>query len=68
MKGLVWLVVKIFDQFEINLIIFFNFIFQELKEQLGDLKDTNQSTVMDMIHAENVKQGRDKYKTLKVNT
>jgi len=37
----------------------------ELKEQLGDLKDTNQSTVMDMIHAENVKQGRDKYKTLK---
>ena len=39
---------------------------QELKLQLGDLKDTNASTVMDMIHAENVKQGRDKYKTLKV--
>jgi len=37
----------------------------ELKHQLGDLKDTNASTVMDMIHAENVKQGRDKYKTLK---
>lgn len=42
------------------------YFIQELKEQLGDLKDTNQSTVMDMIHAENVKQGRDKYKTLKV--
>ena len=51
-----------------KLYLFFYSIFQELKEQLGDLKDTNQSTVMDMIHAENVKQGRDKYKTLKVNT
>ncbi|CAG5107147.1 Oidioi.mRNA.OKI2018_I69.chr1.g3173.t1.cds [Oikopleura dioica] len=38
----------------------------ELKNQLGDLKDTNATTVMDQIHAENVKQGRDKYKTLKV--
>ncbi|CBY21426.1 unnamed protein product [Oikopleura dioica] len=37
----------------------------ELKNQLGDLKDTNATTVMDQIHAENVKQGRDKYKTLK---
>merc|ERR1712037_1009047 len=38
---------------------------EELKNQLGDLKDTNATTVMDQIHAENVKQGRDKYKTLK---
>lgn len=43
------------------------FLFQELKNQLGDLKDTNATTVMDQIHAENVKQGRDKYKTLKVS-
>lgn len=38
---------------------------KELKNQLGDLKDTNETTAMDLIHADNVKQGRDKYKTLK---
>ena len=42
-------------------------IFQELKNQLGDLKDNNETTAMDLIHADNVRQGRDKYKTLKVS-
>ena len=41
-------------------------LFQELKNQLVDLKDTNETTALDMIHADNVKHGRDKYKTLKV--
>ena len=45
---------------------YYDVIFQELKNQLGDLKDTNETTAMDLIHADNVKQGRDKYKTLKV--
>jgi len=38
---------------------------KELKNQLGDLKDNNETTAMDLIHADNVRQGRDKYKTLK---
>jgi len=36
-----------------------------LKEQLTSLKDTEKLTQMDILHAENVKAGRDKYKTLK---
>lgn len=39
---------------------------QDLKRQLTDLRDSNvQATSMDVLHQENVKQGRDKYKTLK---
>jgi len=37
-----------------------------LKQQLTDLRDTNiQATQMDQLHTENVRAGRDKYKTLK---
>jgi len=39
---------------------------QDLKKQLTDLRDSNvQATQLDIIHGENVKAGRDKYKTLK---
>merc|ERR1711937_83074 len=38
---------------------------QALKAQLSGLKDTDKLTEMDLLHAENVKMGRDKYKTLK---
>lgn len=41
-------------------------VFQGLKQQLTDLRDTNiQATQMDQLHTENVRAGRDKYKTLK---
>jgi len=36
-----------------------------LKGQLSELKDSEKLTQLDLIHAENVKAGRDKYKTLK---
>jgi hypothetical protein len=36
-----------------------------LKSQLSELKDSEKLTQLDLIHAENVKAGRDKYKTLK---
>jgi len=40
--------------------------FQDLKRQLTDLRDSNvQATNLDVLHGENVKAGRDKYKTLK---
>ncbi|XP_078493465.1 ezrin/radixin/moesin (ERM)-like protein [Ciona intestinalis] len=39
---------------------------QNLQEQLSQLRDSNvTSTQMDILHSENVKAGRDKYKTLK---
>nr|NP_001027599.1 ezrin/radixin/moesin (ERM)-like protein [Ciona intestinalis]BAB00616.1 ezrin/radixin/moesin (ERM)-like protein [Ciona intestinalis] len=39
---------------------------QNLQEQLSQLRDNNvTSTQMDILHNENVKAGRDKYKTLK---
>ena len=40
--------------------------FKDLKKQLSDLRDNNvQATTLDVLHGENVKAGRDKYKTLK---
>merc|ERR1712227_1159564 len=36
-----------------------------LKEDLANTRDDQQETTMDKIHRENVKQGRDKYKTLR---
>jgi len=38
---------------------------RSLKEELADTRDDQQETTMDKIHRENVKQGRDKYKTLR---
>lgn len=39
---------------------------EDLKQQLGDLRDAKvQVTTNDQLHIENVRQGRDKYKTLK---
>ena len=40
-------------------------MFQQLQAELQSTKDTSKQTVNDVLHAENVKQGRDKYKTLK---
>jgi len=38
---------------------------QELEAELHEKKDEDKQTRNDKLHAENVKQGRDKYKTLK---
>lgn len=39
--------------------------FQALKHDLESTRDTEKETTMDKIHKENVRQGRDKYKTLR---
>ncbi len=45
---------------------FFNFPFsQALKQDLAQSRDETKETVNDKIHRENVRQGRDKYKTLR---
>lgn len=36
-----------------------------MKKDLAQSRDESKETVMDKIHKENVKQGRDKYKTLR---
>lgn len=41
------------------------FFFQALKHDLESTRDTEKETTMDKIHKENVRQGRDKYKTLR---
>jgi radixin len=38
---------------------------KSLKDDLANTRDDQQETTMDKIHKENVKQGRDKYKTLR---
>merc|ERR1719490_9973 len=38
---------------------------RSLKEDLANTRDDQNETTMDKIHRENVKQGRDKYKTLR---
>merc|ERR1711913_63176 len=38
---------------------------RSLKEDLAHTRDDQAETTMDKIHKENVKQGRDKYKTLR---
>jgi len=38
---------------------------RSLKEDLANTRDDQRETTMDKIHKENVKQGRDKYKTLR---
>ena len=38
---------------------------EDLKAELASVKDSNKMTDLDALHQENVKQGRDKYKTLK---
>jgi len=40
-------------------------IWQMLKKDLAGTKDETKETAMDRLHKENVKQGRDKYKTLR---
>lgn len=41
------------------------FLFQALKQDLAQSRDETKETMMDKIHRENVRQGRDKYKTLR---
>jgi len=36
-----------------------------LKQELAGSRDETKETTLDKIHKENVKQGRDKYKTLR---
>lgn len=40
-------------------------LFQALKQDLAQSRDETKETVNDKIHRENVRQGRDKYKTLR---
>ncbi len=40
-------------------------MFQALTNDLADVRDDTKQTQLDVIHADNVKQGRDKYKTLR---
>lgn len=42
-----------------------NMQLEDLKTELASLKDSGKQTDMDILHQENVLQGRDKYKTLK---
>lgn len=39
--------------------------FQALSSELANARDESKKTVNDLIHAENMKAGRDKYKTLR---
>ena len=41
------------------------FVPQALKQDLAQSRDETMETAMDKIHRENVRQGRDKYKTLR---
>lgn len=38
---------------------------QDLSSELAEARDDNKKTQNDLLHAENVKGGRDKYKTLR---
>ena len=38
---------------------------QALKQDLAESRDDSKQTTMDTLHQENVRQGRDKYKTLR---
>lgn len=38
---------------------------QMLKQDLAETRDESKETTMDQLHKENVRQGRDKYKTLR---
>lgn len=48
----------------INLLILCKIKLQILQEQLENSRDETQDTPMDKIHRENVREGRNKYKTL----
>lgn len=41
------------------------FSLQALTSELANARDDTKKTANDMIHAENMRQGRDKYKTLR---
>ena len=56
---------KFIKHFINSTIFLLNYIFQALKKDLAQSRDESKETVMDKIHKENVKQGRDKYKTLR---
>lgn len=48
-----------------NNTIFLFLLLQALKQDLAQSRDETKETVNDKIHRENVRQGRDKYKTLR---
>lgn len=47
-----------------NLYLMF-FVLQALTDELAQARDENKRTHNDIIHSENMRQGRDKYKTLR---
>jgi hypothetical protein len=49
---------------DLNIIVYF-FVLKELRRDLSQAKDPQKQTKEDSIHQDNVKEGRDKYKTLK---
>lgn len=46
-------------------VICFFMSLQALSSELADARDESKKTANDLIHAENVRLGRDKYKTLR---
>lgn len=44
---------------------FMFFIWQALTDELAQARDENKRTHNDILHSENMRQGRDKYKTLR---
>ena len=45
--------------------MYFYYSFQSLTSELANTRDDSKQTRLDVLHAENVKEGRDKYKTLR---
>lgn len=45
--------------------VFFSFFSKALTSELAQARDETKKTRNDMLHAENMKAGRDKYKTLR---
>lgn len=56
---------KILKNFILITLLFFHFNQQALKQDLALSRDDTKETANDKIHRENVRQGRDKYKTLR---
>lgn len=59
------MVVKIATDYVLNAITIRLYAFQMLKQDLAQSRDETKETTLDKIHRENVRQGRDKYKTLR---
>lgn len=50
---------------KVIIVTFLFFLMQALSSELAQARDETKKTQNDVLHAENVKAGRDKYKTLR---